>query len=93
MLHVEGESAFLGNDLVQSAVIRQLEIIGEAVKRLSAELTTAEGSVPRKEIARTRDLLIHGCFRVDVRFVWNMVAHDLVPLGRNVRRILALEED
>jgi|APFre7841882724_1041349.scaffolds.fasta_scaffold09473_2 hypothetical protein len=35
----------------------------------------------------------HGCFRVDVRFVWNMVAHDLVPLGRNVRRILALEED
>jgi uncharacterized protein with HEPN domain len=54
-----GEAAFLGDDLVQSAVIRQLEIIGEAVKRLSTELTSAEASVPWKEIARTRDLLIH----------------------------------
>ena len=44
----------------QSAVIRQLEIIGEAVKRLSPELTAAEPGVPWRLIAGARDRLIHG---------------------------------
>lgn len=74
--------------MIQSAVIRQLEIIGEAVKNLSIELVSRETAVPWKQAARTRDLLIHGYFRIDLDIVWNIVAHELTPLRENVRRIL-----
>ena len=73
--------------MVQSAVIRQLEIIGEAVKNLSAGLTARESAVAWKQVARTRDLLIHGYFRVDLDIVWNIVEREPVPLRDNVRRI------
>lgn len=83
-----GREAFFANDMVQSAVIRQLEVAGEAVKNLSAELTQREAGVPWKQIAGARDRLIHGYFRVDLDAVWVMVERDLPPLGENVRRIL-----
>lgn len=85
----EGRDAFFANDMVQSAVIRQLEVVGEAVKNLSAELTRRETEVPWKQIAGARDRLIHGYFRVDLDAVWAMVERDLPIVKRNVRRILA----
>jgi len=83
-----GRAAFFADDMVQSAVVRQLEIIGEAAKNLSAELTSRETAVPWKQAARTRDLLIHGYFRIDLDIVWNIVEHELIPLRDNVLRIL-----
>lgn len=83
-----GREAFFANDMVQSAVIRQLEVVGEAAKNLSAELTQREAGVPWKQIAGARDRLIHGYFRVDLNAVWAMVERDLSPLKENVRRIL-----
>lgn len=74
--------------MIQSAVIRQLEIIGEAVKNLSGGLTSRETGVPWKQATRTRDLLIHGYFRVDLDTVWSIVERELAPLRENVRRIL-----
>ena len=82
-----GRDAFFADDMIQSAVIRQLEIVGEAVKNLSVELVSRETAVPWKQAARTRDLLIHGYFRIDLDIVWNIVAHELTPLHENVRRI------
>jgi uncharacterized protein with HEPN domain len=84
-----GREAFLASDLVQSAVIRQIEVVGEAVKNLSADLTQREAGVPWKQIAGARDRLIHGYFRVDLNAVWVMVERDLPPLRENIRRILA----
>jgi uncharacterized protein with HEPN domain len=55
----EGRSGFFGDRKTQSAVIRQLEIIGEAVKNLSPELATKETAVPWRQIAGARDRLIH----------------------------------
>lgn len=83
-----GRAAFFANDMVQSAVIRQLEIVGEAAKHLSAELTQREAGVPWKQIAGARDRLIHGYFRVELDAVWVMVERDLPVLRENVRRIL-----
>lgn len=83
-----GREAFFTNDMMQSAVIRQLEVVGEAVKNLSAELTQREAGVPWKQIAGARDRLIHGYFRVDLDAVWVMVERDLPLLRENVRRIL-----
>ena len=84
---VEGRASFMADRRTQSAVIRQLEIIGEAVKHLSAELTSREHVVPWRQIAGARDRLIHAYFKVDLDAVWGMVEHDLPTLRQNVRRI------
>lgn len=85
----EGRDAFLADKKTQSAVIRQLEVIGEAVKRLSPEATAAGPSVPWRAIAGTRDRLIHGYFSVDLQAVWAMVESDLAPLRDAVDRLLS----
>lgn len=86
---VEGRLAFMDDRKTQSAVIRQLEIVGEAVKRLSADLTASVPGVPWRQIAGTRDRLIHGYFQVDLDAVWVMVEQDLPPLASQVRQLLA----
>ncbi len=84
-----GRSGFMADRKTQSAVIRQLEIIGEAVKYLGAALTTRETAVPWRQIAGARDRLIHAYFKVDLDAVWSMVEQDLPALRDNVRRIIA----
>lgn len=84
----EGRGGFLVDRKTQSAVVRQFEIIGEAVKNLSVSLTAAETAVPWRQIAGTRDRLVHAYFRVDLDAVWSMVEQDLPALRDNVQRIL-----
>ena len=86
----EGRSYFMSDLKTQSAVVRQIEIIGEAVKNLSAELVARETDVPWRLIAGTRDRLIHGYFKVDLDAVWSMIEQDLPSLNENTRRILDL---
>jgi uncharacterized protein with HEPN domain len=83
-----GPSEFFSDLKTQSAVIRQIEIIGEAVKKLSGGLTAAHPHVPWRQIAGTRDRLIHAYFRVDLDSVWSMVTQDLPPLKAEVQKIL-----
>lgn len=83
-----GQSGFMTDRKTQSAVVRQLEIIGEAVKNLSKALTTSETGVPWRQIAGTRDRLIHAYFSVDLDAVWSMVVQDLPELRANVQRIV-----
>lgn len=85
---VEGRENFIADLKTQSAVLRQIEIIGEAVKQLSAALTASEPSVPWRQIAGTRDRLIHAYFRVDLDSVWSMVQDDLPQLKADVLRML-----
>lgn len=85
----DGRDAFMADLKTQSAVIRQIEVIGEAVKRLSDETKDFEPTVPWRLIAGTRDRLIHGYFQVDLAAVWVMVENDLRPLRAAVDRLLA----
>jgi uncharacterized protein with HEPN domain len=87
---VEGRASFMADRRTQSAVIRQLEIIGEAVKNLSPELTRRESGVPWRQIAGARDRLIHAYFKVDLEAVWAMVEQDLPTLRADVQRIQSL---
>lgn len=69
--------------------MRQIEIIGEAVKNLHPELTRTKRNIPWRQIAGTRDRLIHAYFRVDLDAVWAMIEQDLPPLRKTGERLLA----
>jgi uncharacterized protein with HEPN domain len=85
---VDGRTAFMVDRRTQSAVVRQIEIIGEAVKNLSPELKAAETKVPWRQIAGTRDRLIRAYFKVDFDAVWAMIEQDLPPLRDNIELIV-----
>jgi uncharacterized protein with HEPN domain len=89
-LYLQGvdETAFQQHDMAQDAVIRQLEIIGEAVKRLSPELCDQHPQIPWSDIARMRDKLIHGYFGVDIDKVWLTTQDDLPVFKAQVNEML-----
>jgi len=82
------EKKFIKNILVQSAVIRQLEIIGEAVKKLSTDLKIRYKNIPWKDIAGLRNKLIHDYFGVDINLVWTICIKDIPELKRWVSKIV-----
>jgi uncharacterized protein with HEPN domain len=82
---------FSTNDLVIDAVIRNLEIIGEAVKKLPREIRERYSDIPWKEVAGFRDVLIHDYFGVDVGVVWRTIVEDLPFLKEYVELILKNE--
>lgn len=87
----QDRDGFLADRKTQSAVIRQLEIIGEAVKKLSPELTGSQTGVPWRQIAGMRDRLIHAYFQVDLEAVWSTTLHDLPALRDQLRAMAAAQ--
>lgn len=70
-----------------SAVIREFEIIGEAVKHLPSEMTLLHEDIAWRDIKDFRNLLIHQYFGVDFEIVWNTVKNDLPPLYEAIKTI------
>ena len=83
---IEGinKETFLGNVEKQYAVLRGLEIIGEAVKNLSEELKEKHPNIPWKEIAGMRDKLIHQYFGVNLDLVWETINTKLPELKSQI---------
>jgi uncharacterized protein with HEPN domain len=82
------ESTFSEQSLIQDGVIRQLEIIGEAVKGVSVRLRSQQPSIPWQDIAGMRDKLIHDYFGVDLEKVWLTATEDLPALKIGVAELL-----
>lgn len=72
-----GKATFFASILIQDGVIRRLEVIGEATKRLSPELRSANPAIPWRQLAGLRDVLIHHYGNVDLNEVWNIIERDL----------------
>lgn len=85
------EPGFTKNFLIQDGVIRQLGVIGEAVKRLSEPFRKDHPGIPWQDIARMRDKLIHDYFGIDVATVWLTVQQDIAPLKAEVLKSLSKE--
>ena len=84
-----GRDAFLADWLLQDAAIRNFEIVGEAVKRVSPELQAAHPEIPWADLAGFRDVLIHQYFRVDLEIVWALIAQRVAGLRGDLARLAA----
>ena len=87
LLHVR--DAFAVDRKTQDAVVRNLEIIGEAVKRVSDAAKDAHRDLPWRQIAGMRDKLIHDYFGVDLDLVWEVVDRHLPLLRERIETMLA----
>ena len=85
----QDQSAFLEDRKTQSAVIYQLLLMGEVVKRLSLDLRTRHPEIPWQLIAGMRDNLIHEYHNTDFDEVWRTVQRDIPELQRLLQPILA----
>lgn len=91
LLYIEGMTLkdFRSEKMVQDAVFRRLEIIGEAAKRLTEDTRSIEDTVPWRKIAGMRDRLTHDYFRIDLAVVWDTIKYGLPSLVRAVDRLLS----
>ncbi|WP_373500743.1 DUF86 domain-containing protein [Desulfococcus sp.] len=88
--------AFSEDDKTLFAVIRSLEIIGEAAKKIPVPLRRRYGSIPWKNLTGMRDKLIHDYVGVSVDVVWQTVKNDIPSVRQELARVLACvrtEED
>ena len=82
---------FLEDKKTQDAVVRNLEVIGEAVKNISEESKSRFPQIPWKDLAGVRDKLIHHYFGVNFDIVWNIVKQELPELLSQLEEILKNE--
>jgi len=73
---------FNQNEIVLDAVVRNLEIIGEAVMKLPAEVRAEYNDIPWRKIAGLRDILIHEYFGININIIWDVVENKLSPLKK-----------
>lgn len=84
----EGKKAFLADRMIQDAVIRNFEVIGEAAKRVPEEYRQGRREIPWRGLAAFRDVLIHQYEGVDLQEVWRVIEKELPTLEAAIKRVL-----
>ncbi|KRT66793.1 MAG: hypothetical protein XU11_C0004G0041 [Candidatus Dadabacteria bacterium CSP1-2] len=84
---------FQKSSLHQNAVMRMLEIIGEAARKISQETKNAHPDIPWKDITGMRNRLIHEYFRIDIEKVWDTVRNDIPVLITIIEPLVPPEEE
>lgn len=82
------ESDFLDDEKTQSAVIRELEVIGEATKRISDNYKNSHTEIPWKLMSGMRDVLIHDYEGVDPYTVWDTIQQNIPILIEQIKKLL-----
>ncbi|MEO8718776.1 MAG: DUF86 domain-containing protein [Burkholderiales bacterium] len=90
------EAAFLKDELVQDAVIRNIEVVGEAarnIERVHPDFSAQHPDVPWGDIYLMRNRVSHGYFSVDLEIIWKTVKRDFPELERQIARLLSRVAD
>ncbi len=85
------QAAFESNVIVQDAVIRNFEVIGEAAKNLSNDLRSKHPEVDWRGMNGFRNFLVHVYFGVDLNVLWNIIRNDIPVLELQLRKIMPEE--
>jgi uncharacterized protein with HEPN domain len=85
----EGRDVFLQSRLIQEAVIRNLEIIGESSRNISEDLRKNHPEIAWKQIAAFRNFVIHAYWAINLERVWQIIENDLPPLKTQIDAVLA----
>ena len=83
-----GKESFMASDLIQGAVLRNLQVMAESTKRLSNSLKAKPPKAEWTGIAGLRNVLVHNYFDIDLDEVWDIVELDLPALKRQVEELL-----
>lgn len=81
------EAEFYGNSEKQDAVLRRLEIIGEAVKNIPQDVRDKYPEIPWKQIAGMRDVVIHEYFGVNLGRIWKVIQADMKDIKNNINKV------
>jgi uncharacterized protein with HEPN domain len=81
------EEEFMKNFLIQDGVMRNIEIIAEASKKISIEVKNHYPEVPWRQIMAMRNKIVHEYFGIDLPAIWNVVQHDIKPLKTQIKKI------
>ena len=82
------ENEFLSNSMAHDAVVRQIEIIGEAARNVSDEFQEKHSAIPWLKMIGIRNKIIHEYFNVNYAIVWDTIRDDLPNLKKAIRKII-----
>jgi len=89
---LDGKAAFLSSNIMQDAIIRNFEIIGEATKHISPELRQSHPEIQWRELAGFRDVLIHNYMGVDLVEVWNIIKNELPQIKSSLKLLMVYHQ-
>jgi uncharacterized protein with HEPN domain len=87
-VHGVNKAAFLSNKMMQDAIMRQIEIIGEASSRISEELQEKHPEAPWFEMRAIRNKIIHDYMEINTDIIWDTVQNDLPALKPVIKKLL-----
>lgn len=83
-----GYNEFIDKSYLQDAVVRQLEIMGEATKNISKKFRSEHPKIPWRRMAGLRDVLIHDYMGVDIYAVWQVTQRNIPGLKKSISKLL-----
>ena len=84
---------FLRDETLKRSLVRSIEIIGEATKKIPSEFKDEHGDIEWRKIAGMRDRLVHAYFGVNYRLVWDVAANKLPEVKRKLGQVMSDQDD